>query len=85
MGYGVFARLGAETSKARRVLRLGFEVLPVGVARVSSGGGVGGEVNLPPSVGSKHSDLGSTDWCLLDASWMLIGAYWCLLVPIGAC
>ena len=48
MGWRFFARLGAETSKPRRVLRLGFEVLPVEAARVSSGGGAGGEVNLSP-------------------------------------
>ena len=47
-GWRFFARLGAETSKPNRFSGLGFEVLAVWAARVSSGGGVGGEVNLPP-------------------------------------
>ena len=58
MGWRFFARLGAETSKPRRVLRLGFEVLAVWGARVSSGGGVGGEVNLPPLGGSNTPTKG---------------------------
>ena len=46
MGWRFFARLGAETSKPNHFSGLGFEVLAVRGARVSSGGGVGGEVNL---------------------------------------